>query len=76
MGANKARLTPEEESLMHLIPWMENTTYLGKVYVLDVNFDTGSVVLYGDNNDTTQFRQEMNNIMADIYAQVPPWRDW
>ena len=65
------KLTTEEKALMHVLNWME-VSYDGSCVVLDVDFDTGAVMLFGPEAST--FRHELNKIMSGVYRQVPAWR--
>ena len=69
------KLNEEEESLLHLLNWMEYS-YRNEVYVIDIDFDTGAVALFGEPHLTKKFRGEMNNMMADIYASINSWREF
>jgi hypothetical protein len=68
-------LTEEETSMLHILNWMEQS-YKDTVFVLDINFETGGVCLYGEPSVTQKFRGEFETIMADVYAKVPVWREF
>lgn len=68
-------LTDDELSMLHLLNWMEHA-YKEEVFVMDINFETGGVCLYGEHEQTQKFRIELEDIMARIYAQVPVWREF
>ena len=67
-------LNEEDTSLLHVINWMEQS-YKNEVFVMDINFETGGVCLYGDHNMTQKFRGELDHIMAEVYAKIPVWRE-
>jgi len=73
--ATLPKLSEDEMSLLHLLNWMEHM-YNQEVFVMDINFDTGGVCLYGEHEKTQKFRVELEDIMARIYAQVPVWREF
>ena len=73
MGATKRKLKPEEESLLHVLNWMEQS-YNEDVYVLDIDFPNGGVMLYGAK--VSEFRDELSKIMANVYSNVESWRYW
>jgi len=73
--AEMLRLSDDELSMLHLLNWMEQA-YKQEVYVIDINFDVGGICLYGEPNMTQKFRTEFENIMAEVYAKVPVWREF
>ena len=73
--ATLPKLSEDEMSLLYLLNWMEHV-YNQEVFVMDINFDTGGVCLYGEHEKTQKFRVELEDIMARVYAQVPVWREF
>ena len=73
--ATLPKLSDDEMSLLYLLNWMEHM-YNQEVFVMDINFDTGGVCLYGEHEQTQKFRVELEDIMAPVYAQVPVWREF
>lgn len=71
MGCIPERLNEEEESMLHVINWME-ASYKDRCWVIDADLKEGSVALYGP--DVNKFRMEFNRIMTDVYNRVPAWR--
>jgi hypothetical protein len=69
--AKMDKLTTEEAALMHVLNWME-VAYEGTAVVLDVDYETGAVTLFGP--ESAAFRLELNKIMGGVYRQVPAWR--
>jgi hypothetical protein len=72
--ATMLELKDDELSMLHLIHWME-LAYDEEVFVMDIDFDTGGVCLYGEPGRTNKFRIELSDIMARVYEQVPAWRE-
>jgi len=73
--ATMPTLTDDELSMLYLLNWMEQA-YAEEVFVMDINFETGGVCLYGEHEKTQKFRTELEDIMARVYAQVPVWREF
>ena len=67
-------LSEDELSLLHLVHWME-LAYEEEVYVMDIDFNTGGISLYGEPKKTNKFRIEFSEIMSRVYEQVPAWRE-
>ena len=67
-------LSEDELSLLHLVRWME-LAYKEEVFVMDIDFETGGVWLYGEHGKTQKFRTELFDIMTRVYEQVPIWRE-
>jgi hypothetical protein len=74
MSAKMETLKTEEVSLLHTINWM-NEVWEDKVHVINVDFPSGSVHLYGAADDTSAFREILNKVMTEIYQRTPAWRE-
>ena len=53
-----------QETMMHTLGWME-ATYPGKCYFIDVDWDTGTLILAGP--DAQDFRDKFNEIIKGVY---------
>lgn len=74
MGAELEVLSDKEYTLYNLISWME-LAYSDTVYVIDVDLDTGGVILYGDVDKTTKFRRQLRDMMNRIEETLTPWNE-
>lgn len=62
--AIKKSMNPVQETMIHTLGWMEET-YPGKCYFMDINLDTGALMLTGP--DAQDFRDKFNNIVKGVY---------
>lgn len=58
-GAEAIALSRQDNCFLQLITWLESVTYLEKVFVLDIDFSTYGVTLYGPDRDVEGFRRDM-----------------
>lgn len=58
-GAESIKLGRDETNFLKTLTWMENTTYLGKAFILDIDFETYGVTLYGEHEVVDEFRNEL-----------------
>lgn len=65
-GTEAVRLNRKEQNFLHLLSWMENTVYLDKVYVLDINLQEYGASLYGNPEDVTLFKEEYEHLVDYI----------
>jgi hypothetical protein len=59
VGAKVIKLGVKETNFLRYLMWLENTTYLNTVFVLDIDFETYGVTLYGNPDVVESFRQDI-----------------
>ena len=65
-GAEAVRLNRKEQNFLHLLSWMENTIYLDKVFVLDINLQEYGAALYGNQEDVNLFKEDYEHLVDYI----------
>jgi hypothetical protein len=62
--AKLKNLNNRQTTLLHSVNWLENT-FDGHCYVMDVNFDSGAMQLFG--KDSGEFRRQVKAMMKGVY---------
>jgi hypothetical protein len=75
MSAYPEKLNELEKTFMHVVNWME-ICYDDTVWVLDIDFDSGQVMLVGDHDKVHEFRKELGLIMTDAFQEYALHKSW
>ncbi len=59
MAAQVIELKTPDNCFLQLVMWLENTRYFGMVFMLDIDFETYGVTLYGGETNVESFREEL-----------------
>ena len=73
MGAHPVPMSISEQAVYHCIMWLEHA-YNDEVMVLDVDFETGRVTLYGEPERTKEFNKQLEAMCAAVYDPMEAWR--
>jgi hypothetical protein len=65
-GAEAVKLNTKAINFLNTLSWMENTTYLGRCFVIDIDFENYGVSVYGGQNDAEEFRSEVKGYVEYI----------
>jgi hypothetical protein len=58
-GAESIKLNDKETNFLKTLNWMESTTYLGRAFILDIDFENYGVTLYGAHDVVDEFRADL-----------------
>ena len=75
MSAYPQHLTSREKMLYTGIMWLENIPrYEGRVFCMDVDLDSGRVVLYGEEGLTREFNEKLEALVTAVDDPADAWR--
>lgn len=75
MPAYPVKLTELEKIFLSIISMME-IVYDDAVWVLDIDFETGHVMLAGHPGDVAKFRKELGRIMTSAIGSYANKAEW
>jgi hypothetical protein len=74
MSAYPEPLNVKEKALYLGIMWLENSPeYHEKVFCMDVDLDSGRVVLYGEQGLVREFNKKLEAMLLSISDPVDAW---
>lgn len=65
MAACKMKMNKLEESTIVIASWLE-LIFNNSVFIIDIDFDSGAVVLIGDLKNTKPFRKQLNEMIEIV----------
>lgn len=74
MSARPEPLNARERALYLGIMWLEHSPeYEGRVFCMDVDLDSGRVVLYGEQGLVKEFNQKLEAMILSVSDPMDSW---